>query len=271
MSENHLMCVYKLISPSGKIYIGQARDFDKRMKEHGNTWDGCPKLGKAVQKYGWENFTKKVLLENLTVDEMNFLEEFCISVFDSIDNGYNITIGGYGVRGENGRNVNYGSGKYGVTKDDLSLWRKKVYENNREKISAQQKASYQKHREKRVAQKRAYWDENRENLNLKRKIEYEKDGEKIRERNRDYYTENKEKIHAYNESYYENNKEKIKKRINDILEGCFMMFPNVENKDDFRRIFMSMFGGGRTRTRRTSKKHQGFGFVNEWDNWLFPI
>lgn len=272
MNNNGKNCVYKLTSPSGKVYIGQTVDFQKRMKSHKEcAGEHCPKLYRAIRKYGWENFNKKILLENLTLSEMDFLEEFCISVYDSIKYGYNVTIGGYGVRGENGRALNYGSGKYGFTKDDESEWRKARYydENNHEKILKQQRVNYAKHAEKRRESKRKYWEKNKELLNAKRREKYNADSSLFREKNHNQYLKKKDRWKKYNQEYYAIQKEGVLNRNHDITDGSKMMFSTVSNKYSFRRIFVNMFGGGRTVYRHRPIKYHGVGKLNEWGDWLY--
>lgn len=97
--------IYKLTSPSGKIYIGQSIDLDKRLKRYKRL--DCkdqPKLYNAISKYGFDSFKIEILYEttnefkyiNLMLDAM---EIKWIKYFNSINNGYNITKGGGGCKG----------------------------------------------------------------------------------------------------------------------------------------------------------------------------
>jgi len=67
--------IYKLVFPSGKGYVGQARDIAKRWGHY-----SCLKkarkntpVDKAIVKYGWENVRRWVLCE-CAEDELNHLE-----------------------------------------------------------------------------------------------------------------------------------------------------------------------------------------------------
>lgn len=53
--------VYKLTSPSGKIYIGCTSRKPEYRWNHGRGYriDHQERMGKAVQKYGWDNFTPR--------------------------------------------------------------------------------------------------------------------------------------------------------------------------------------------------------------------
>jgi group I intron endonuclease len=58
-------------------YVGKTDDFDDRMKHHKNPNDGPNMLiTKAINKYGWENFKKEILIDNVEkdVDENYYIE-----------------------------------------------------------------------------------------------------------------------------------------------------------------------------------------------------
>jgi group I intron endonuclease len=87
--------IYKHTSPSGKIYIGQTSNYKKRCSQHKSQTNRCQAFSKAIEKYGWENFTHEILKENLTIDEANHWEEFYICDLNTLSpNGYNIAFGG---------------------------------------------------------------------------------------------------------------------------------------------------------------------------------
>tara|TARA_B110001452_G_C15051819_1_gene367305 strand:+ start:91 stop:720 length:630 start_codon:yes stop_codon:yes gene_type:complete len=57
--------IYKITSPSGKIYIGQSINIEKRKKTYKYFDTNCigPKISNSIKKYGWENHTHEVLEE----------------------------------------------------------------------------------------------------------------------------------------------------------------------------------------------------------------
>lgn len=88
-----------LVSPSGKVYIGQTRrkKVGDRWRAHKNRSHDdeahCRALYAAIRLYGWHSF-KKVVLATAPDGELNKLEVEFIQQYDSFKNGYNLTPGG---------------------------------------------------------------------------------------------------------------------------------------------------------------------------------
>jgi group I intron endonuclease len=82
---------------NGKCYVGQTTQKPKhRWGINGIKYKDSPKFYNAIQKYGWNNFEHIVLPTIYTnIDELNQAEIDVIKDLDSIDNGYNISSGGY--------------------------------------------------------------------------------------------------------------------------------------------------------------------------------
>lgn len=104
--------IYCYTSPSGKSYIGQTTNELKRIQQHKrlayNQNDrayNC-KFYQAIRKYGWDSFDYKVLLTIISDNEQDLnrqLDEkeiYYIGLYDSYNNGYNMTIGGSALRRE---------------------------------------------------------------------------------------------------------------------------------------------------------------------------
>lgn len=98
--------IYRYISPNGKSYIGQTTNERKRKICFNNKkYYSGSRLDNAIKKYGAENFTYEVLYRNEyktikeAIEDLNEKEREYIDKFDSYRNGYNMTIGGEGVRG----------------------------------------------------------------------------------------------------------------------------------------------------------------------------
>ena len=87
---------------NSKVYIGQTKvslklRFQNHLSAARNGKDYV--IGKAIRKYGEENFYIE-LLEECTIEELNERERYWISYFNSTNNkfGYNISIGGNVIR-----------------------------------------------------------------------------------------------------------------------------------------------------------------------------
>lgn len=80
---------------NNKCYIGQTiHSLKLRCGNNGNGYKKCTKFYNAILKYGWDNFTHEIIMKNLTKIEADFWERYYISFYNSIENGYNIEIGG---------------------------------------------------------------------------------------------------------------------------------------------------------------------------------
>lgn len=80
---------------NGKKYIGISVQKPNRRWRNGKGYKRCFKFQKAIDKYGWENFEHEILLTQLTSEEANQKEQEYIQKYNTINNGYNILIGGF--------------------------------------------------------------------------------------------------------------------------------------------------------------------------------
>ena len=81
---------------TGKKYVGQTcTSLDERAGRNGSGYQMCTMFWRAIQKYGWENFSVEVFEEGLTLEEANEREEYWIEELNTIvPNGYNLQPGG---------------------------------------------------------------------------------------------------------------------------------------------------------------------------------
>jgi hypothetical protein len=100
--------IYRLLSPSGKSYIGQTRQeegVEIRFKQHLALWEKWkvagqpragyqPKLFYAFNKHSPQTFIKEILAETDDPTQINDLEKRFITQFNSVSNGYNTQLGG---------------------------------------------------------------------------------------------------------------------------------------------------------------------------------
>ena len=93
------MIIYRITNNlNGMIYIGQTRKtVAERVKQHIYRQS---KIGKAMTKYGTENFSIDVIDHADTQEELDSLERFWIAFYNSCENGYNTLIGGKPTKNE---------------------------------------------------------------------------------------------------------------------------------------------------------------------------
>ncbi len=89
-------CIYIHINKiNNKVYIGQTSQFPPSKRWLGGEgYQNCPKFYNAIKKYGWDNFEHIILEKGLTLIQANEKEQYYIKLYNSIDNGYNIKVGG---------------------------------------------------------------------------------------------------------------------------------------------------------------------------------
>ena len=89
-------CIYKITNLiNGKVYIGQTVNFKNRMYYYnGYLAKGQNKLHNAFKKYGINNFIMEQIAFGKKGEDLDNLEVFNITSYDSIKNGYNCESGG---------------------------------------------------------------------------------------------------------------------------------------------------------------------------------
>ena len=93
--------VYKHTAPNGKVYIGITSSAAEDRWKNGHGYSRQSYFFKAIQKYGWENFTHEILYSDLEEQTAKDIEVRLIREYNSTnkDFGYNVTLGGDGMRG----------------------------------------------------------------------------------------------------------------------------------------------------------------------------
>jgi len=94
--------VYKATSPSGKVYIGiTITTLKERIRTHLRGVEKGSKIPfhEAIRKYKLKNIKWEIIARAKTWDELCKLETKYIKLYDSYNNGYNLTLGGDGTFG----------------------------------------------------------------------------------------------------------------------------------------------------------------------------
>ena len=87
---------------NNKVYIGKSQDLETRYKSHKRNYNNIKlndyntKFYRALRKYGFENFSYTILESSnfFSENDLNEKEKYYIKIYDSVNNGYNIQLGG---------------------------------------------------------------------------------------------------------------------------------------------------------------------------------
>ena len=86
--------IYKITSPSGKVYIGQSKNFVSRFSNYKNL--KCKDqfaIYNSLLKYGWDKHSFEVIYE-CPSELLNYAEDVFIRKYNSLSNGLNCKSGG---------------------------------------------------------------------------------------------------------------------------------------------------------------------------------
>ena len=174
--------IYMWTSPSGKSYIGQSVDLQKRkyaFLRFGDIYGG-QKINCARKKYHHKSLWNYTILEYCGIDDLDEREEYYISLYNTINNGYNCESGGHEnkiVSDESKQKMSDAKkGKY--CGENSPLYGKHLTDEHKRKISEARKGEkhpmYGKHRD----------DETKDKIRLRHNkavVQYTKEGEFVAE------------------------------------------------------------------------------------------
>ena len=91
--------IYKITSPSGKVYVGQTiRSLKIRMQHHKSKYSECTLLKRAIDKYG-DEMKYEIIEDNIPQEQLDEREIYWIKELNSLaPNGYNCDTGGSAYR-----------------------------------------------------------------------------------------------------------------------------------------------------------------------------
>ncbi len=178
------MLIYKITNViTNKVYIGQTtKTLSERIQNHHNSMvsNVNTHLYNAMRKYGWDNFKFEIIAEAQTQQELDELETYYIQLYDSIQNGYNMTPGGN----------NNPMRSVVVSEKHIAKMRSPEV---RKKISESMKASYQR--------RGGVNEEHRKHLSESRKMLYASDkGDAIKDKFRQSFKFSPEHFRALNDA-----------------------------------------------------------------------
>lgn len=86
---------------NGKKYVGITSQEPNTRWMNGKGYDKRLRFGRAISKYGWDNFSHDIIYEGLSEQDDKRIEVELIAELRTLDKeyGYNMTKGGEGVCG----------------------------------------------------------------------------------------------------------------------------------------------------------------------------
>ena len=83
--------IYKITSPTNRIYIGQSTDIEKRFKKYKNNCNGQKLIIRSFKKYGVKNhiFEK---IEECSIEQLNERERYWQDHYDVLNGGLNCVL-----------------------------------------------------------------------------------------------------------------------------------------------------------------------------------
>ena len=83
--------IYKITSPSGRIYIGQSKDLNRRERDYQKyikDSNSQVKLLASINKYNWENHIFEII-EECEFEQLNIRERYYQEFYNSVEKGLN--------------------------------------------------------------------------------------------------------------------------------------------------------------------------------------
>ncbi len=109
--------VYRIVCfVTGKSYIGQTCNYPSRKKNHFSNLrhnrHHNQYLQHACNKYGVKSLYIEILESDIPSDKVDDRERYWITEFDSFDNGYNLSSGGFAFKEQKGRPCSWNGIQY---------------------------------------------------------------------------------------------------------------------------------------------------------------
>lgn len=87
-----MTCIYKITSPTDKVYIGQTVNFNQRVRHYKSLiCRAQPKLYNSLKKHGWDNHKAEILFElreDINPEMLTYWEQFFMDYYKGL--GYNL-------------------------------------------------------------------------------------------------------------------------------------------------------------------------------------
>lgn len=206
MGKKKICCIYRIISPTGKIYIGQTIDFELRIKHYQKLrCKNQTKLYYSLNKHGFKNHAIGIVRE-CSHEELNKFEKYYIDLWNTFNSKFGLNL----------RDGGDGHGKMSdESKKKMSLSRigKKLSETTRNKLLLRDAngniMSEEEKRKRRKQLYKIYESQNKDKSIIRKKKWYNLNKKTQSEREKKWRNDNRKRVREFNKKYWENNKEVI--------------------------------------------------------------
>jgi group I intron endonuclease len=107
-NKKHMVGIYKITNPNGKVYIGQSVNIENRKLQYQylSKYSLGRKIRNSIKKYGWENHTHDVI-EECSIEQLDEREIFWGKYYNVLDkNELNLKLGnGRGLVSDETKNI----------------------------------------------------------------------------------------------------------------------------------------------------------------------
>ena len=138
--------VYKHTAPNGKMYVGITSMKPEKRWRNGKGYQANEYFSNAIDKYGWDNFKHEVLVDGLSKEQAELVEQQLICYWDltNRENGYNINHGGHiiGTHSKETREKMSKAKKGKYLGENNPNYGKHLSENQKRKLSDARKGKY---------------------------------------------------------------------------------------------------------------------------------
>lgn len=96
-SKLFIVGIYKITSPTNKIYIGQSKNCHRRLKAYKNGYfKGQVKLDNSIKKHGWDSHSFEII-HCCKILELDYWEKYYIELYNTFEtyHGLNLQKGGH--------------------------------------------------------------------------------------------------------------------------------------------------------------------------------
>ena len=195
---------------NGKKYFGITCQRLVKRFQNGGGYKGCTHFYRAIQEYGWSNFSHDVIATGLSAEDAKELEIKLIAENKSYlrEFGYNISRGGDGET------------KYATPEESHEAYKqhmREYYKNNREKVKERNREYRRKHPD---YNKNHYAKHKEEYHNRYLAISTPERKERLRQYTIQYRMENPEKVKASQRAYKEKHREEHKAYMREYHKRC---------------------------------------------------